>query len=119
MGIGAEVVYKTVSLRIVVDIPDEVLKVALMSHLDAAKSFLEEAPGSAIRFVDGFCVTAEQVGETPRRARSILRPRGLRSDADEEMEVVFEQAVGKRIDNRSDVVGIAIQKERIVTRFSK
>ena len=107
-----EVVHEPVTLRVLVDVADDLLKVPVGVDFDALKRTLEEASGAAVRVVDGFGVAAKQVGKAAGNAAGregfvgAVRSGASRANADEQVEVVRHQAVGVRVGDGRDVMGV-------------
>jgi hypothetical protein len=69
----AEVVHKSVFLRIVVDVENQGHEIRIVCYRDATKPFLEQTTCPSISFVDGFGVGVEQVGKVLGRVIFLLR----------------------------------------------
>jgi hypothetical protein len=60
---GAKVVDEAVGLRVAVDVGDQVEEVAVLPDFDTAEGVLKQGSGTAVSFIDSFCVRVKQVGK--------------------------------------------------------
>jgi len=138
IGPATEIVNETVFLWVLVDVCDQLSKVGIRGYWDATEWVLKETAGTLIGFVDRFGIGVEQIAEllagvlgledsgAPRDPWGLGDPKGLngligallfqRLDANQEVKVVSQQAIGIGMGNGLDVPAIEVQ-ELVVVAF--
>lgn len=113
-------------LWIPMDIVDEVQQIRFRHDGNSSKRVLKETAGASIHLVDCLGVGVEEVGEGLAGRRAGFRPQGLwlvhfllRFDADEQVKMIFQQAIGIGVGNRCNVFYVLVQKVTMVVCADK
>jgi hypothetical protein len=120
-----EIIDETVVLRIAVDIDNEMVKVKFMLDRNTMKGMFEKATGTSVPLVKRLSIGPKKTRElAARRAFFRIstyiwcsRPTPLLlqgSNANHQMEVILQQAIGVHLCNWFDVAFIAFQKVDII-----
>ena len=125
-GLGAEVVDEAVFLRILMDVGDQVEEVGLVCDEGAFEGFFKKGASPFVGFVEGFSVCIEEtregkMGFSPIKTCQVLKTWQvwLFANSNQEVKVVFQQAISKGLRNRSDVFLVEFEEVVVVAFFMK
>lgn len=123
----AKITDETMLLWVHVDIAHQVGKILGAGDADSTERSLKQIARAPVRDVDRLGVTVEQVGELLRGVQWLGKTCQVSEDltglfvpdTHQQMEMVSQQTIRKRLCNRFNILGVQRQKIRIVARFAK
>ena len=104
-------------LRIAMDVNYQLTEVSRRANLDPTKGALKQSTGTRISPVKGLGIGTEQIGKSAAWIQSKSTQRLFIFDAHQQVEVIAQQAVGERVDNRRNMIRIQLHEVPVIPRF--